>query len=785
MAHPGLPAALWNQDGADDLSALLGVGFGTGAAALLLRDDDLIIVTANSRAEQMLAGAGRSLCGRSVAEFGAALDVTAFRRGGVDALRGEQELITSSGDRVVAELFADRVTSPSGRRYVLLHLVEVTDLRRAERELADSDRCYRLLAGSLPEISVVIFDHDLRVQLAVGEALLHNGYDPDGLTGRLLVDISPAKLFADLEGPFREALAGRGTDLEKVSPTNGRRFRIRTRPMADPSGSVVAGLAVTEDVSADRIRQSKLEQIHRFSRLGSCWFDRRSGWTFDDELLELWGVESATNPSELIDRQVLPDDRVAVQAARERCLTMGGRSSVSYRVQHGKSGRELRFQCTFESVVDPDGVMVTATATHVDVTDSVVTPEILELVSAEAAADQRSMLLRRVSDALAAAYSGPHGPLHSIADLAAADLNAAVVLRVLTPDQRSVELDVTSHWDGQLRAELSRVMAISRQFAEPGPIRDQVIRQGKIISSVGQRPTMRNHDRFNDQTGWRIEHSITAPIRHNGLVLGQFSVIRTGRGAPFETGDEHLVQVLADRAGSVVAEHRVEQLVERQAEERLAQLTERQRELLAELAGMETRERSQIAESIHDEPIQLIVAAAMRIDSLRDAAPGGDDELNRLARLLESSVDWLRNLIQVDLSPPDMTRGIGDALRNLADGIFGGNRPLQIVGPANVNLTASAKAATYRILREALINAHKHSRAETVTLRIEQLDRMVVFSVSDDGDGAGDLAGPGHLGLATMRARAEAEGGQLHMQSTPGAGTTIVLTLPVTDGRVA
>ena len=629
---------------------------------------------------------------------------------------------------------------------------------------------------------MLIFDHDLRLQLAVGEALPRNGYDPSDLAGQLLSDVVTGKMLVELEGPFREALAGHGTDFDYVSPGNGRRFRVRTRPVADLSGSVVAGLVVSEDVSADRNRQSKLEQIHRLSRLGSCWFDRRSGWTFDAELLELWGVESAANPSEVIERQVLLEDRIAVQAARERCLTLGGQSSFSYRVRHGKSAEERHFQCTFSSTLDADGIMVSATATHVDVTDSVVAVEIAELVKAEAAADQRSMLLRRISDELAAAYSGPEGPLHSIADLAAADLSAAAVLRILTADQQTVELDVTSHPDEQVRSEIARNMRISRQCFEPGPVRDQVIRQGEIISTVGRVAVGAAHDRFYEQTGWRTVHSITAPIRHDGLVLGLFSVIRKDPDAPFEKADEHLVQVLADRAGSVVAEHRVRQLVEREGEERLAELSEQQRELLSELAGMETRERSQIAESIHDEPIQLIVAAAMRIDFLRNAAPGGDDELNRLATLLESSVDWLRNLIQVDLSPPDMTRGIGEALRELADGIFGGNRPLQIVGPMDVNLTPSANAAAYRILREALINAHKHAHAETVTLRIEQLDRMVVFSVSDDGVGAGDLAGPGHLGLATMRARAEAEGGQLHVQSTPGAGTTIVLTLPITGG---
>ena len=79
--------------------------------------------------------------------------------------------------------------------------------------------------------------------------------------------------------------------------------------------------------------------------------------------------------------------------------------------------------------------------------------------------------------------------------------------------------------------------------------------------------------------------------------------------------------------GWSVAEHRVRQLVEWEGKQRLAELSEQQRELLSELAGMETRERLQMAESIHDEPIQLIVAAAMRIDFLRNAAPGGDERV--------------------------------------------------------------------------------------------------------------------------------------------------------------
>jgi signal transduction histidine kinase len=476
---------------------------------------------------------------------------------------------------------------------------------------------------------------------------------------------------------------------------------------------------------------------------------------------------------------ILADDRLAVTAARERVLTTGGLSSLSYRIQHGKTGQVRHLQCTFESTVE-DGVVMTATATHVDVTETVVAMEIADMLKSEAAADQRAMLLRRISDALAAAYLGPEGPLHSIADLAAADLNAAAVLRVLTPDLLAVELDVTSHPDERIRSTIADAMTRSTQCFEPGPVRDEVIRKGRIVSS-DQTTRPANHDRFVEQTGWRFEHSITAPMRHNGRVLGLFCVLRLDPASHFEIGDEHLVQVLADRAGSAIAEHRVRTDLEREGAQRLQELTEQQRELLEELAGMELRERSHMAESIHDEPIQLIVAAAMRIDTLRMGRSGSDgEELDRLAALLESSVDWLRNLIQVDLAPPDLTYGIGGALQNLADGLFDRSRPLQIVGPMNVNLSPPTTAAAYRILREALINTHKHAHARNVAVRIAPLDSMVVFSVTDDGVGTADTTGPGHLGLATMRARAEAEGGQLHIHSAPGAGMTTVLTLPIT-----
>src|SRR3954470_22432048 len=99
----------------------------------------------------------------------------------------------------------------------------------------------------------MLFDHELRLELATGEALVNNGYSQD-LAGTLMRDAFPAAGMALLEGPFRAALAGKDTDFEYVSPVGGRHFRARARPVFDDDGTIIGGLSVMEDVTADRAR---------------------------------------------------------------------------------------------------------------------------------------------------------------------------------------------------------------------------------------------------------------------------------------------------------------------------------------------------------------------------------------------------------------------------------------------------------------------------------------------------------------------------------------------------
>lgn len=196
---------------------------------------------------------------------------------------------------------------------------------------------------------------------------------------------------------------------------------------------------------------------------------------------------------------------------------------------------------------------------------------------------------------------------------------------------------------------------------------------------------------------------------------------------------------------------------------------------------IETRERTLLAEAVHDDPLQLVIAAILRIDGLQGQVSDAHAEiLEHIATLLEQSVDGLRQLI-VALNPPDLADGLGVALKRLADGIFvGTNTQIRVTGSMHVPLEPSTKQNTYRILREALVNVRKHARAAHVVIALEPRSDCVVLTITDDGVGSAHLASkPGHMGTSTMNARAADEGAELVIRSRPNHGTTVALTVPL------
>jgi glucose-6-phosphate-specific signal transduction histidine kinase len=102
--------------------------------------------------------------------------------------------------------------------------------------------------------------------------------------------------------------------------------------------------------------------------------------------------------------------------------------------------------------------------------------------------------------------------------------------------------------------------------------------------------------------------------------------------------------------------------------------------------------------------------------------------------------------------------------------------------PANNALPPGAHMALSRIAQEALSNAARHARASHIQLKLGRSGNRVELTVSDDGAGYAQDAAKAGMGLGNIRARAEEFGGEAHIGSKPGEGTTVFVTLPFADG---
>lgn len=210
-------------------------------------------------------------------------------------------------------------------------------------------------------------------------------------------------------------------------------------------------------------------------------------------------------------------------------------------------------------------------------------------------------------------------------------------------------------------------------------------------------------------------------------------------------------------------------------------MEDRQR-LLQRLEEAQEEERRRIAADIHDDTIQVMSAADIRAQSLAQRLEDPDlrAEADELREVIRASVERMRQLV-FELRPPVLDQeGLVAALRAYAaDGV----PPAQIVDRLRFEPPPETRATVFRIAQEAIANARKHARASAISVALVDEVGGISVTVSDDGRGF-DAAAPGsrgrgHIGLLTMVERAELAGGRCSVESTPGAGTTVTVWLPV------
>jgi signal transduction histidine kinase/DNA-binding NarL/FixJ family response regulator len=202
----------------------------------------------------------------------------------------------------------------------------------------------------------------------------------------------------------------------------------------------------------------------------------------------------------------------------------------------------------------------------------------------------------------------------------------------------------------------------------------------------------------------------------------------------------------------------------------------------ARIVSASDEARRRIERDLHDGVQQKLVSLGMNLQEVRiryQASREMEKGLDELARDLEIVIEEIRVFSQ-GLHPALLSRsGLGPSLRSLARRSA---IPVEFEVEDGIRLPELVEIAIYFAVSEALANATKHSRASSVSIRIDFDGFHVLAAVSDDGIGGASLSGGS--GLIGLVDRIEALGGHVNLNSPANGGTTVTVTLPnSTSGR--
>ncbi len=220
---------------------------------------------------------------------------------------------------------------------------------------------------------------------------------------------------------------------------------------------------------------------------------------------------------------------------------------------------------------------------------------------------------------------------------------------------------------------------------------------------------------------------------------------------------------------------------------------ERRGQLLKRVIAAQEEERRRIARELHDETSQQLTALAMQIDMTASANPTVAPKLAAPRALVSRMIDDLHRVIY-DLRPSMLDDlGLLPAIRWYADRHLAARGiKVQCEFPDTVPaLAPEARTALYRVVQEALTNIERHAMAETVLIACTATDQEITIEIEDDGVGfdPGTMTEPRDtgqgLGLLGMRERMMLLGGKWTVDSEPGKGTRIEITIPVMQNAPA
>ncbi|HEU0335125.1 MAG TPA: GAF domain-containing protein [Gaiellaceae bacterium] len=262
---------------------------------------------------------------------------------------------------------------------------------------------------------------------------------------------------------------------------------------------------------------------------------------------------------------------------------------------------------------------------------------------------------------------------------------------------------------------------------------------------------------------------ILVPLVVRDRPVGVVLVIdKEGDDPRFDDDDLRLAESLAGRAAVAV-----------DLSQRVA------RDALRRVVAAQELERRRLARELHDETGQALTSILLGLAAVETARDEAElsEAIGSLRELAVSTLQDVRRLA-VELRPKALDDfGLLPALKRLGQTVGEGSA-LDVQVEARLGaerLPPEAETSVYRIVQEALTNVVRHAEARHVSVVVTRKNASVSVVIEDDGKGFEPerAAEGGGVGLLGMRERVQLLDGTLSVESSPGAGTTLVLDLPV------
>jgi signal transduction histidine kinase len=194
------------------------------------------------------------------------------------------------------------------------------------------------------------------------------------------------------------------------------------------------------------------------------------------------------------------------------------------------------------------------------------------------------------------------------------------------------------------------------------------------------------------------------------------------------------------------------------------------------------RERTQISRELHDNVNQVLTTVKLFLEVCRDEPQRSNELLAKALGLQKTVINEIRDLAKRLSAPTLGNIKLYDSICELIQ-LFKETNTLDIIidvnGIEELDVEQEVHLAVYRILQEQLTNVLKHAAASKADVSLDFNEGQLKMVIRDDGKGFNIAVKSSGIGLHNMKSRAETVGGLLSLQSAPGTGTELRLTIPL------